>query len=135
MPCSCAKAAAPISRCRARSSSRSPPSSLPPPCGCSGGAAEYTSHPHRRPGMPLDHAFYSTWTPRAQALLRIVTAYLFIAHGTAKLFGAPHVGAFDNLQLFSLMGLAGRSEEHTSELQSRFDLVCRLLLEKKKNKK
>src|SRR5437868_11424561 len=27
----------------------------------------------------------------------------------------------------------GRSEEHTSELQSRFDLVCRLLLEKKKN--
>src|SRR5699024_11795637 len=27
--------------------------------------------------------------------------------------------------------LVGRSEEHTSELQSRFDLVCRLLLEKK----
>src|SRR5699024_11741371 len=26
-----------------------------------------------------------------------------------------------------------RSEEHTSELQSRFDLVCRLLLEKKKS--
>src|SRR5437868_12437464 len=29
--------------------------------------------------------------------------------------------------------LLDRSEEHTSELQSRFDLVCRLLLEKKKN--
>src|SRR5699024_6677254 len=28
-----------------------------------------------------------------------------------------------------------RSEEHTSELQSRFDLVCRLLLEKKKRKR
>src|SRR5699024_9199667 len=28
-----------------------------------------------------------------------------------------------------------RSEEHTSELQSRFDLVCRLLLEKKKDRK
>src|SRR5438067_11797054 len=27
-----------------------------------------------------------------------------------------------------------RSEEHTSELQSRFDLVCRLLLEKKKER-
>src|SRR5699024_11878105 len=27
---------------------------------------------------------------------------------------------------------SSRSEEHTSELQSRFDLVCRLLLEKKK---
>src|SRR2546428_7532165 len=29
--------------------------------------------------------------------------------------------------------LCHRSEEHTSELQSRSDLVCRLLLEKKKN--
>src|SRR5207249_6660917 len=29
-------------------------------------------------------------------------------------------------------GAVPRSEEHTSELQSRFDLVCRLLLEKKK---
>src|SRR5699024_12575906 len=28
-------------------------------------------------------------------------------------------------------GQGARSEEHTSELQSRFDLVCRLLLEKK----
>src|SRR2546428_1653049 len=28
--------------------------------------------------------------------------------------------------------MSGRSEEHTSELQSRSDLVCRLLLEKKK---
>src|SRR5438034_3929340 len=31
--------------------------------------------------------------------------------------------------------LLGRSEEHTSELQSHSDLVCRLLLEKKKNRK
>src|SRR2546430_5272009 len=30
---------------------------------------------------------------------------------------------------------ASRSEEHTSELQSQSNLVCRLLLEKKKNKK
>src|SRR5438067_5371058 len=33
------------------------------------------------------------------------------------------------------VGADGRSEEHTSELQSRFDLVCRLLLEKKKKKR
>src|SRR3712207_8733757 len=32
-----------------------------------------------------------------------------------------------------LCGLASRSEEHTSELQSRQYLVCRLLLEKKQN--
>src|SRR5699024_12688682 len=31
------------------------------------------------------------------------------------------------------MSCTERSEEHTSELQSRFDLVCRLLLEKKNN--
>src|SRR5699024_12189434 len=30
-----------------------------------------------------------------------------------------------------IIGFFWRSEEHTSELQSRFDLVCRLLLEKK----
>src|SRR5438067_10734992 len=34
----------------------------------------------------------------------------------------------------SILGIVYRSEEHTSELQSRFDLVCRLLLEKKKKK-
>src|SRR5690349_23747223 len=33
------------------------------------------------------------------------------------------------------IGIQTRSEEHTSELQSRRDLVCRLLLEKKKKKK
>ncbi|HET9764250.1 MAG TPA: DoxX family protein [Casimicrobiaceae bacterium] len=47
------------------------------------------------------------WASRALAALRIVAGYLFIAHGTAKLFGAPHVAMFDGLQLFSLMGLAG----------------------------
>src|SRR5690606_39594891 len=33
-----------------------------------------------------------------------------------------------------LIAINGRSEEHTSELQSRENLVCRLLLEKKKKK-
>src|SRR2546422_8233449 len=40
----------------------------------------------------------------------------------------------DKWTVFShLLILHGRSEEHTSELQSRLHLVCRLLLEKKKN--
>src|SRR5689334_23708626 len=38
-------------------------------------------------------------------------------------------------QRLSLLLEWGRSEEHTSELQSQFHLVCRLLLEKKKKKK
>src|SRR5437588_1600695 len=38
------------------------------------------------------------------------------------------------LALIGARGLRVRSEEHTSELQSHSDLVCRLLLEKKKKK-
>src|SRR5207249_10632603 len=36
-----------------------------------------------------------------------------------------------NVNAFETVDAVKRSEEHTSELQSRFDLVCRLLLEKK----
>src|SRR5207247_11392560 len=39
------------------------------------------------------------------------------------------------IRLGRLLDFVSRSEEHTSELQSRVDLVCRLLLEKKKKKK
>src|SRR5690554_7090202 len=39
------------------------------------------------------------------------------------------------LEIAAEKGLSKRSEEHTSELQSRPHLVCRLLLEKKKKKK
>src|SRR5690349_22195053 len=39
-----------------------------------------------------------------------------------------------NIALVGAGRLGQRSEEHTSELQSRRDLVCRLLLEKKKKK-
>src|SRR2546421_12203608 len=47
--------------------------------------------------------------------------------------GAPAVSAAVQLAAHTRSGaVSGRSEEHTSELQSRSDLVCRLLLEKKK---
>src|SRR5699024_11857362 len=48
--------------------------------------------------------------------------------------GGAHAGAaLVEKLLEGAVGADGdRSEEHTSELQSRFDLVCRLLLEKKK---
>src|SRR5207249_8502505 len=39
----------------------------------------------------------------------------------------------DGTRCEQIVPAEGRSEEHTSELQSRFDLVCRLLLEKKKH--
>jgi len=47
------------------------------------------------------------WSPRALSVLRIVTAFLFMTHGTAKLFQVPHLPMFDNLQLMSLLGLQG----------------------------
>src|SRR5438445_2711072 len=42
------------------------------------------------------------------------------------------VGIKETMKQFAALRDAGRSEEHTSELQSRQYLVCRLLLEKKK---
>lgn len=47
------------------------------------------------------------WTPRILAILRIIIGFLYLQHGTAKLFGTPHVAMFDGLQLVSLLGLAG----------------------------
>ena len=52
----------------------------------------------------------NVWAGRALSLLRIVAGYLFVTHGMAKLFHVPHVAMFDNLKLFSLMGLAGGLE-------------------------
>ena len=57
--------------------------------------------------MKTIDTFQATWTPRALGALRIVTGYLFIAHGTAKLFGFPHVAMFDGLRVLSLVGAAG----------------------------
>jgi len=47
------------------------------------------------------------WTARAHALLRIVVGYLYLMHGSAKLLHMPHVAAFDQLQIASLIGVAG----------------------------
>src|SRR6266511_2825574 len=43
----------------------------------------------------------------------------------------PFMQAYDSVAVTADVELGGRSEEHTSELQSRENLVCRLLLEKK----
>src|SRR6266496_4910931 len=45
-----------------------------------------------------------------------------------------HTAYQGNYNGFRVIDISERSEEHTSELQSRRDLVCRLLLEKKKKK-
>src|SRR5438067_9955213 len=75
----------------------------------------------RRP--PRSTLFPYTTLFRSETLDCLERRQFFAVHqgeGIANILRAP--GAAD----------AVRSEEHTSELQSRFDLVCRLLLEKKK---
>src|SRR5207249_7467397 len=57
-------------------------------------------------------------------------AIALLADRTQPLPSATRVLARNQSQI---AGYLLRSEEHTSELQSRFDLVCRLLLEKKNN--
>lgn len=50
----------------------------------------------------------SMWAPRALSVLRIVTALLFIEHGTQKLFGFPDGGSSQTIEaLMSQMGIAG----------------------------
>lgn len=55
----------------------------------------------------MNPEFTATWTPRALAALRIVTAFLFLQHGTAKLFHVPYLPMFDGLAVLSLFGIAG----------------------------
>src|SRR2546422_1578405 len=74
------------------------------------------------------------------------TLYVTLSETAAELRGvaASHQWSLDGIEIFQLAGAEGwkaedqytlyRSEEHTSELQSRLHLVCRLLLEKKKQK-
>lgn len=52
----------------------------------------------------------ATWAPRLYSLIRIGAGYMLMLHGSAKLLGVPHAEMFDNLQIMSLMGVAGLIE-------------------------
>src|SRR5437588_1853369 len=56
------------------------------------------------------------------------------ARGGGRCHRYPRLGGAGQGCARTRTGAEGRSEEHTSELQSHSDLVCRLLLEKKKKK-
>src|SRR2546421_11938648 len=74
-------------------------------------------------------AEWRIWVPRTlDQATAVGYGSLFIV-----LLVAGFAGAVTSLQTGYQFTGALRSEEHTSELQSRSDLVCRLLLEKKKN--
>src|SRR2546422_2977712 len=72
----------------------------------------------------------------ALPISRVRQAVALAARATGEQHGA-HAGRLADADgahvgLDELHGVVDRSEEHTSELQSRLHLVCRLLLEKKK---
>ena len=69
------------------------------------------------------------WAP---TLLNMATTFLMEASPLGALSPAAWLAATHRA---ASLPHHKRSEEHTSELQSHSDLVCRLLLEKKKNKK
>ena len=50
----------------------------------------------------------AAWAPRLLSILRIITAFLFMEHGSMKLFGLP--APMGDISLFSLMGVAGALE-------------------------
>jgi putative oxidoreductase len=58
----------------------------------------------------LNQRFFDAWNPRALAALRLVAAFLYLQHGTAKLLHVPHIAEFDSLRALSLIGVAGALE-------------------------
>src|SRR5699024_11879378 len=75
-------------------------------------------------------------------LFRLLLLYIFLVSSDDFISCLSSISPFANTLFllviatpicFAPKSIPKRSEEHTSELQSRFDLVCRLLLEKKKH--
>ena len=60
--------------------------------------------------MGMINSALKSSSPAALSLLRLVAAYLFLQHGTAKLFHVPHLPIFDQLLVLSRDGFAGMLE-------------------------
>src|SRR2546427_7329527 len=71
--------------------------------------------------------------PISGARLRVGLSALTMAEWFRDATGKDTLLFIDNIFRFSQAGAEVRSEEHTSELQSQSNIVCRLLLEKKKS--
>src|SRR3989449_2503596 len=83
----------------------------------------------RRP--PRSTLFPYTTLFRSLTFLQVAFGYLLGRVGVAKLLLPGYFEGTQDTAYQRLERRFGRSEEHTSELQSRLHLVCRLLLEKK----
>src|SRR5690625_1355034 len=79
--------------------------------------------------QPYGHRRVETAATFAVGAILVIVGAGMIWNGINKL---QQPGALDKVGMIALPVALVRSEEHTSELQSRGHLVCRLLLEKKK---
>ena len=66
----------------------------------------------------------ASWAPALQSVLRIVAAFLFLPHGTQKLFGVPAAELRAPVDLLSLMGLAGVLETAIRMAYSDFETLA-----------
>src|SRR2546422_2691102 len=103
-----------------------------------------SSHCRGKRGRNLTCRFTTAWTRRHQHRIgRRARPTLTTANGTESAITVRRSGSLSEqkssgvftpkLESGPVQGWTRRSEEHTSELQSRLHLVCRLLLEKKKS--
>src|SRR3712207_7683790 len=94
---------------------------------------------HGRPGRTHGGVHVLTLTRSVGETIRIgddIEIHVVeVRGGTVRLgFKAPREVTIHREEVYRQIAEANRSEEHTSELQSRQYLVCRLLLEKKKRR-
>src|SRR5699024_11863482 len=78
--------------------------------------------------ISLSVSEYACFTALVTASLTAILVSSISSYDAPTLFNTP-----DNVKRTSPTYSGFEGKEHTSELQSRFDLVCRLLLEKKKH--
>src|SRR3712207_7138692 len=88
--------------------------------------------PPRSTLFPYTTLFRSHYTVRRNAFVTSVADAVTLANADDNLLADNTIVQLGNYRGTGLV-IVERSEEHTSELQSRQYLVCRLLLEKKKN--
>src|SRR2546426_7332687 len=101
-------------------------------------------HEHAVPGVhqPIEHAAQGTHVVQVEAGRGLVEDVELAAPAHLGVAAPPAPAERELARDFQALGLAARqrggglarSEEHTSELQSPCNLVCRLLLEKKKSR-
>src|SRR2546422_7895610 len=85
----------------------------------------------RRPPRSTLFPYTTLFRSRSRADVRTSTRFATLTHPMRSTNSAPP----HNRYKLGFTSRTRRSEEHTSELQSRLHLVCRLLLEKKKKEK